>query len=132
MGSRQASMVLEQVQRVLAAREEERLSDRELLQRFCARQDEQAFAVLVKRHGAMVLNVCRRVLHNEHDAEDAFQAAFLVLARHASARLWHDSVGPWLYRVAYRLALRLKAGVERHAKAQRTSPKAPPAEPLAN
>src|SRR5258708_5956667 len=101
MGSRQASIVLEQVQRVLAAREEERLSDRELLQRFCARQDEQAFAVLVKRHGAMVLNVCRRILHNEHDAEDAFQTVFLILARKAPAGAWQETVGPWLYRVAH-------------------------------
>ncbi|HEV3084340.1 MAG TPA: sigma-70 family RNA polymerase sigma factor [Gemmataceae bacterium] len=131
MSRRHAGIVLEQVQRVLDARAGEQLADRELLRRFAAAKDEQAFAVLVKRHGAMVLNVCRRALHNEHDAEDAFQAAFLVLARHASARLWHDSVGPWLYRVAYRLALRLKAGVERHAKAQRTSEKAAPADPLA-
>src|SRR5216684_5197908 len=102
MASRQASMVLEQVQRVLAAREGERLSDRELLERFVYARDEQAFGVLVKRHGAMVFNVCRRILHNEHDAEDAFQAAFLVLARKAPACSWQESVGPWLYRVAYR------------------------------
>jgi RNA polymerase sigma factor (sigma-70 family) len=85
-------------------------SDRELLQRFAAQRDEAAFAALVRRHGPMVLSVCRRILHQTQDAEDAFQATFLVLFRKAGSRFWRDSVGGWLHRVAARIALRLRAG----------------------
>jgi RNA polymerase sigma factor (sigma-70 family) len=84
-------------------------SDRELLQRFAARRDEAAFAALVRRHGPMVLSVCRRILHQAQDAEDAFQATFLVLFRKAGAHGWRDSVGGWLHRVAVRIALHLRA-----------------------
>jgi RNA polymerase sigma factor (sigma-70 family) len=83
--------------------------DSQLLLRFAQQQEQAAFAVLVQRHGAMVLSVCRRMLYDRHEAEDVFQAAFLVLARKAAALPWEDSVGNWLYTVAYRLA--------RHARA---------------
>jgi C-terminal peptidase prc len=79
-------------------------TDRELLTRFASRRDQAAFAALVERHGPMVLGVCRRALHQEQDAEDAFQATFLVLARKASSTRWRDSVHNWLYEVASRLA----------------------------
>src|SRR4051812_2127035 len=85
------------------------LSDRQLLDRFVGARDEGAFAELVRRHGPMVLAACRRVLRHEQDAEDAFQASFLVLARKAGSVRQGDSVGGWLYRVAYRLALRARA-----------------------
>jgi len=83
-------------------------SDGQLLQGFAERREEAAFETLVERHGPMVLGVCRRVLHQVHDAEDAFQATFLALARKADS-IKTESIGGWLYRVAYRLAIKLKA-----------------------
>ncbi len=85
------------------------LSDAELLQRFARRRDEAAFELLVWRHGPMVLGVCRRLLGDAHAAEDAFQATFLVLARKAGGIARGAAVGPWLYRVAFRVALRARA-----------------------
>jgi RNA polymerase sigma factor (sigma-70 family) len=81
-------------------------SDGDLLRRFVARRDESAFAALVERHGPLVLGVCRRVLQNPSDAEDAFQAAFIVLACKARSISQPDLLSSWLYRVAYRTALR--------------------------
>jgi RNA polymerase sigma factor (sigma-70 family) len=81
-------------------------SDRLLLQRFAARHDEAAFAALVERHGPMVLAVCRRVLRDAHEAEDACQATFLVLARKAGSVRQPELLGNWLYGVANRVARR--------------------------
>jgi RNA polymerase sigma factor (sigma-70 family) len=75
-----------------------------LLRRFIKKRDEAAFAALVEHFGPLVLNLCRRMLHHEQDAEDAFQATFLVLARKAKSIDRHASVGSWLYRVAFRIA----------------------------
>jgi RNA polymerase sigma factor (sigma-70 family) len=83
--------------------------DRQLLERFTLKHDEPAFAELVRRHGPMVLATCRRILRHEQDAEDAFQATFLVLARKAGSIKEHGSIGGWLYRVAHRLALRARS-----------------------
>ncbi len=82
--------------------------DSRLLETFCATRDEAAFEVLVKRHGPMVLGVCQRVLGNLHDAEDAFQAVFLVLANKAGSIARSDLLGNWLYGVAYRTALQAR------------------------
>jgi RNA polymerase sigma factor (sigma-70 family) len=83
--------------------------DAELVRRFAERRDEGAFAALVQRHGAVVLAVCRRVLRHEQDAEDAFQAAFLVLARSAGSLRKAAAVGSWLYGVAYNVARKARA-----------------------
>jgi RNA polymerase sigma factor (sigma-70 family) len=84
------------------------LSDGQLLDRFVRQRDEAAFEALFWRHGPMVLGLCRRLLPAA-DAEDAFQATFLVLVRKASSIGRRDALGAWLYRVAYRVALRARA-----------------------
>src|SRR5262245_51558613 len=99
----------------LAAQTPPDVPDGELLDRFLRRQDEAAFAALVHRHGAMVLSVCRRVLRNPHDAEDACQATFLILARKAAAIRKRDAVGSWLHGVAVRVARDLRAKLARRA-----------------
>src|SRR2546423_15327716 len=81
----------------------ESLPDADLLRRYVAARDEAAFAALVRRHGPMVFGVCRRSLGQVQDAEDAFQATFLVLARKAHT-VRSDGVGRWLYGVAVRVA----------------------------
>jgi RNA polymerase sigma factor (sigma-70 family) len=85
------------------------LSDAQLLERFAARRDEGAFEALVRRHGPMVLGVCQRILGNRHDAEDAFQATFLVLARKAAAIACRERVPGWLYAVARQTAKKARA-----------------------
>jgi RND family efflux transporter MFP subunit len=92
------------------------LSDARLVERFVATRDEAAFELLLWRHGPTVLGVCRRTLRHPHDAEDAFQATFLTLARKAGALARAEAVGSWLYRVAYRVALRVRADRARRAE----------------
>ena len=99
------------------------LSDRQLLERFLARHDavsELAFTVLVERHGPMVLGVCRRILADPQDAEDAFQATFLVLVRKAGSIRVDGSVGRWLFGVATRVAERARADARRRLARERS------------
>jgi RNA polymerase sigma factor (sigma-70 family) len=108
MANAQLGSVFGHVCRIVAMQQSKDLTDCQLLQRFTAHQDHAAFAILVQRHGAMVLGVCRRVLHNHHDAEDAFQATFLVLARKASSIRKREALASWLHGVARRTALSAK------------------------
>src|SRR5260370_28051075 len=97
----------------------EGLSDGQLLARFVAARDEASFAAVLRRHGPMVLGVCRRVLRDYHDAEDAFQATFLVLARRAAAVVKRESVGCYLYAIAYHTALEAAASSARRPARER-------------
>jgi RNA polymerase sigma factor (sigma-70 family) len=102
-------MALGQIQRLFDEGTLTGLTDAQLLERFLGRREEGAFAALVARHGPMVRAVCRGVLRDQNDAEDAFQATFLVLFRKAGGLRSAGSVGSWLYRVAYRIAMRANA-----------------------
>jgi RNA polymerase sigma factor (sigma-70 family) len=112
MGGKQIGNVLRYVRGMVGA-PAGAPTDRDLLERFSRQQDQEAFALLVDRHGPMVLGVCRRLLHDAHTADDAFQATFLVLARKAGSVCWHTSVGGWLYEAAYRIAFRARGEAER-------------------
>jgi RNA polymerase sigma factor (sigma-70 family) len=103
--------------------------DAELLRRYLAQRDEAAFAALVARHGPMVLSVCRSVLRHRQDAEDAFQAAFVVLARRGAAIRRGDSVASWLHGVARRLALKARAAAARRRAREAALPPPAPATP---
>src|SRR5262249_20417010 len=89
------------------------LTDEHLLERFLQRREEASFTLLVVRHGPMVRSVCRRLLQDEHEAEDAFQATFLVLTRSAAAIRQRQSLASWLYGVAYRIACKTRTRAAR-------------------
>jgi RNA polymerase sigma factor (sigma-70 family) len=115
MRNGQLDNVLRHIRSTAAARQVRELPDRELLERFVADHDEVAFTALVERHGGLVLGVCRRILRNEHDAEDACQATFLVLTRKAGTIRKGDSLASWLYGVAGRIARKLQAEAQRRS-----------------
>src|SRR5262245_22420405 len=95
------------------------VDDRLLLERFLTQRDEAAFEVLLRRHGPLVLGVCRRLLSDTHDVEDAFQATFLVLLRKAPSMTRSELLAGWLYGVAYRTALHARGRIARERARQR-------------
>src|SRR5260370_35744825 len=105
MNAGRATSVLAYLRRLSGLGMVRAAGDADLLERFAARREDAAFAELVRRHGPMVLGVCRRVLGNLDDAEDAFQATFLVLVRRAASGVPREHVGNWVYGVAPRAAL---------------------------
>src|SRR5262249_24604376 len=125
-----AETLFPQVRDALAARCNNKLSDQELLADFTLRADEAAFTDLVERHGPTVLRVCRRVLHDHHAAEDAFQATFLVLARKAGSISKWESLSCWLHGVPYRLALKARASAARQSARERQRQERPAGDPL--
>ncbi len=141
MASAQSDLILRHIRKLVgppsplgASRERQRpegACDRELLARFSLHHDDGAFETLVGRHGPMVLRLCQRVLHNPQDAEDVFQAAFLILARQAASRRWRDSIASWLYQVAYHLALNARTAAARRCAREKAAPARSPADPLA-
>jgi RNA polymerase sigma factor (sigma-70 family) len=109
------------------------MTDRELLEHYVKGNDPDAFRILIERHGPMVLAVCRTVLRQQHDVEDAFQSTFLTLARRAATIRQSDSLGPWLHRVACRLAQKARRKARRdeardrmHSQPGREHPGHPP------
>ena len=139
MGKGQSGSSLRQLRALFAGGTATGLSDSELLSQYKARRAESAeaaiaaetaFAALVDRHGAMVWGVCRRVLGDAHEAEDAFQATFLVLVRKAGSVRVDGSLGRWLYGVAHKVALRARFEAERRASGIARIPPASPDDPL--
>ncbi|HEV3262212.1 MAG TPA: sigma-70 family RNA polymerase sigma factor [Gemmataceae bacterium] len=116
MSNKRLGTVLRHIHSMVDAQSLAGATDGQLLARFASQRQEAAFAALLRRHGPMVLGVCRRVLRRDHDAEDVFQATFLLLARKAGSIRKRESVSSWLHGVAYRLAVKARVqGARRRA-----------------
>jgi RNA polymerase sigma factor (sigma-70 family) len=116
MATAQLGTLLRYVQKLAAGNGSLERTDRQLLDDFSARRDEAAFAALVARHGSMVLRVCRRVLNHEQDAEDAFQATFLILARKSASIRKPEALAEWLHGVAYWSAREVRRSAARRRR----------------
>ena len=122
MATGQANRIVDQLRWIVHDGGQRTRTDGQLLDGFIGRQDESAFAEIVRRHGPMVYGLCKRLLGNVHDAEDAFQATFMVLVRRARAVSPRELVGNWLYGVAYRVALDAASRVSRRRARSRLPP----------
>ncbi len=127
MGHAALSPFLQMLRRVASRHARDEQADAQLLARFVRQGDEAAFEVLVHRHGPMVWGVCRRLLTRTEDAEDAFQAAFVVLLRRAGSIRDGSLLGNWLYGVAYRVAVRARARAARRAAREQQGMRTEPA-----
>jgi RNA polymerase sigma factor (sigma-70 family) len=119
MATAQLSGVIQHLRRAMLLRDGAGPTDGQLLQDYISRRDEAALAALVRRHGPTVWGVCRRVLSNYHDAEDAFQATFLVLVRRAASIASPELVANWLYGVAHQTAIKARATVAKRRVRER-------------
>jgi RNA polymerase sigma factor (sigma-70 family) len=119
MATGQLTGVVRHLRRVVLLHDGGGMTDGQLLECFLESREEAAFEALLRRHGPMVHGVCRRVLSNVHDADDAFQATFLVLIRKAASIVPREMVGNWLYGVAYRTSLKAKAMTARRYRKER-------------
>jgi RNA polymerase sigma factor (sigma-70 family) len=119
MAREQVTVVLRHLHTLVDGPGGEEFSDGQLLRRFAAKREEVVFQAIVRRHGPLVLSVCRRLLHDPRDVEDAFQATFLILARKAASIRKQNSVGSWLYGVAYRVAARARKTLARRRTHER-------------
>lgn len=122
MASNFANPLLTFIRRIAASHSHSQASDGELLQRFALYREEAAFEMLMHRHGPMVLSVCRSILHDPHDAEDVFQATFLILVRKPAAIGKPASVASWLHGVALRLANKARVQAGRRRALEREAP----------
>ncbi len=128
MPTNQVNEVLQHLRQAVLRYEGAGLTDGQLLGCFIEHRDEAAFATLVRRHGPMVWGVCRRLLPNHHDAEDAFQATFLVLVRKAASVVPREMVGNWLYGVAHQTARKARATTaKRHTRERQVTAMPEPA-----
>jgi RNA polymerase sigma factor (sigma-70 family) len=125
MATSQTSEVIQHLRRAVLLREGAGLTDWQLLEDYLSRREPAALAALVYRHGPMVWAVCRRVLRNYHDAEDAFQATFLVLVRKASSIASPELLANWLYGVAHQTALKARATTAKRRSRERQVMKMP-------
>jgi RNA polymerase sigma factor (sigma-70 family) len=119
MANNPISEVLQHLRRAALLRDDAGLTDGQLLEDYLLCREEAALAALVRRHGPMVWSVCRRALRNYHDAEDAFQATFLVLVRKADSVVPREMVSNWLYGVAHQTALKARATTARRGARER-------------
>src|SRR5262249_44200310 len=119
MAISQMSEVIRHLRRTVLLRDGAGLTDKQLLENYLNRRDEAALEALVRRHGPMVWGVCRRVLRNYHDAEDAFQATSLVLVRKAASITSRELLANWLYGVARQTALKARASAARRKGRER-------------
>jgi RNA polymerase sigma factor (sigma-70 family) len=128
MASGQLGQLIQHLRSYLGAQTARTSTDGELLHRFASQGEQQAYATLVERYAPLVVGVCRRVLQDEHAAEDAFQATFLVLWRKASSLDGRGSIANWLYTVAYHLALKAKIRADQRRAHERQVPAMPDVE----
>src|ERR1700733_3144943 len=122
MASAQFAVVYRQIGRLFRIGSVAGLSEGQLLDRFVSRRDDAAFEAIVARHGPMVLSVCRALLRDPNDVDDAFQAVFLVLVRRPDALRQRERLGNWLYGVAQRVARRARSDAARRRERLSTGP----------
>ena len=120
MGIDTLGAALRQINRLFANGVVAGLSDAQLLERFVAQTDAEAFAALVAHHGPMVLSVCRGILREPRDAEDAFQATFLILVERGNTIRRRETLAGWLYQVAHRVAIQANAAANRRRAPRET------------